>query len=249
MIRIVFIFAVVIAALWLLRRFLKTPPSQISGWLKGVLIYIGVGLLVLLAVTGRLNWVVPLIGALVAVFARSLPHLLRFAPLLHRLWMQLKTRDSSSAHESSDQSTVEARFIRMQLDHHTGELDGQVLEGRFAGKHLHEIPLDQLAEFYKECMAHDRESAQLVEAYLDRVHGAEWKETFRDDDGWSQTAPPESGPMNKDEAIRILGLRSDASDDAVKQAHRRLIQKLHPDRGGSDYLAAKINQAKDVLLG
>ena len=249
MIRIVFIFAVVIAALWLLRRFLQTPPSQISGWLKNVPIYIGVGLLVLLAVTGRLNWVIPLIGAMVAVFARSLPYLLRFAPLLHRLWTQLKTRGLSSAHETSDQSTVEARFIRMQLDHQTGELDGQVLEGRFAGKHLHEIPLDQLVELYKECMANDQESAQLVEAYLDRVHGAEWKETVKDDDGGGWSAPTESGPMNKDEASRILGLRPGASDDAVKQAHRRLIQKLHPDRGGSDYLAAKINQAKDVLLG
>ena len=239
----------VIAALWLLRWFLKTPPSQIAGWLKGALIYIGVGLLVLLAVSGRLNWVIPLIGAMVAVFARSLPHLLRYAPLLHRLWIQLQTRGSSSANEASDQSTVEARFIRMQLDHQTGELDGQVLEGRFTGKYLHEIPLDQLVEFYKACMAKDQESAQLVEAYLDRVHGTEWKEMFRDDDGRGWSASTERGPMNKDEAFRILGLRPGASDDAVKQAHRRLIQKLHPDRGGSDYLAAKINQAKDVLLG
>ena len=184
-----------------------------------------------------------------AVFARSLPHLLRYGPVLHRLWMQLKTRGSSSANETFDQSTVEARFIRMQLDHQTGELDGEVLEGRFVGKHLHEIPLDQLVEFYKECMANDQESAQLVEAYLDRVHDTEWKETFKVDDGRDWSAPAESGPMNKDEASRILGLRPGASDDVVKQAHRRLIQKLHPDRGGSDYLAAKINQAKDVLLG
>ena len=239
----------VIAALWLLRWFLRTPPSQIAGWLKGALIYIGVGLLVLLAVSGRLNWVIPLIGAIVAVFARSLPHLLRYAPLLHRLWTQLQTRGSSSASEASDQSTVDARFIRMHLDHQTGELDGQVLAGRFAGKYLHEIPLDQLVEFYKECMAKDQESAQLVEAYLDRVHGTEWKEMFRDDDGRSWSPSTERGSMNKEEAFRILGLRSGASDDAVKQAHRRLIQKLHPDRGGSDYLAAKINQAKDVLLG
>ena len=249
MIRIVFIIGVVFAALWLLRRFLKTPPFQISDGLKGGLIYFGVGLLVLLAVTGRLNWVIPLIGAVVAIFARSLPHLLRYAPLLHRLWMQLKTRGPSSANKTSDQSTVEARYIRMQLDHLTGELDGQVLEGRFAGKHLYEIPLDRLVEFYKECMANDRESAHLVEAYLDRVHGGEWKQILGDDDGRDWSAPTESGPMNRDEAFQILGLRSGASDDAVKQAHRRLIQKLHPDRGGSDFLAAKINQAKDVLLG
>jgi len=249
LIRIVFVFAVVIAALWLLRWFLKTPPSQVSNWLKGVLIYFGAGVLVLLAITGRLNWVIPLVGAMVAVFVRSLPHLVRYAPLLHRLWAQLKSRGSSSAHKTSGHSTVEARFLRMELDHQTGELDGQVLEGQFIGQHLHEMPLNQLVEFYKECMVGDQESGQLVEAYLDRVHGVEWKETFKNTGGEGGFNQTESSLMTKEEAFRILGLSSNASDDEIKQAHRRLIQKLHPDRGGSDYLAAKINQAKDVLLG
>lgn len=241
--------AVLIAALWLVRRLLNTPSSQISAWLKGVPIYIGVGFLVLLAVSGRLNWMIPLIGAAGAIIVRSLPHLLRFAPLLHSLWKRHKPRESSSTNKTSDQSTVEARFLRMQLDHQSGELDGQVLEGQFTGNHLHQMPLEQLVEFYKECMANDQESAQLLEAYLDRMHSSEWRELLKSDARQDGATVTESGPMNKDEAYRVLGIQPDSSDDEIKQAHRRLIQKLHPDRGGSDYLAAKINQAKDVLLG
>ena len=54
--------------------------------------------------------------------------------------------------------------------------------------------------------------------------------------------------MDVEEAYATLGLEPGASADAVKQAHRRLMKKLHPDQGGSTYLASKINQAKDVLL-
>jgi curved DNA-binding protein CbpA len=54
--------------------------------------------------------------------------------------------------------------------------------------------------------------------------------------------------MNRDEALAVLGLKNGATADTIRAAHRRLMKELHPDRGGSDYLAAKVNQAKDVLL-
>jgi DnaJ family protein C protein 19 len=66
-------------------------------------------------------------------------------------------------------------------------------------------------------------------------------------DGTSQK--PGNEKMSKAQAYEVLGLKPDASRDEILQAHRRMIQRVHPDRGGSDYLASKINQAKDTLLG
>ena len=56
-------------------------------------------------------------------------------------------------------------------------------------------------------------------------------------------------PFPKSEAYDLLGLKPGASEDEIKAAHKRLMKDFHPDKGGTDYLAAKINQAKDVLLG
>lgn len=137
--------------------------------------------------------------------------------------------------------------MRMHLDHDSGEIGGEVLEGPFAGKALSDLSLDNLISLYKQCLMQDGESASLLKAYLDRVHGDEWQSGVGAQD---QQQPPASDTrLNEEEAYRILGLAMGASKQEVIDAHRRLIQKLHPDRGGSDYLAAKINQAKDFLLG
>jgi hypothetical protein len=133
----------------------------------------------------------------------------------------------------------------MQLEMATGEIRGTVLAGRFAGRDLGSMTLDELFLLYRDCTREDRDSATLLEAYLDRIHGTDWRSRA----GKSGSAPVETGNMTRAEAYEILGLSADASRDAIIQAHRRLMQKLHPDRGGSDYLAAKINGAKDLLLG
>ncbi len=66
-----------------------------------------------------------------------------------------------------------------------------------------------------------------------------------------QGAPPpqRSGRMSRREALQVLDLKEGASEEEIRAAHRRLIMQTHPDRGGSSYLAAKINEAKDVLVG
>ncbi len=69
------------------------------------------------------------------------------------------------------------------------------------------------------------------------------------------TAPPppippaSGGRMTRNEAFDVLGLQPDAPEEAVRAAHRRLMRSAHPDHGGSDWLASRINQARDVLLG
>ena len=87
----------------------------------------------------------------------------------------------------------------------------------------------------------------MLQAYLDRVYTDTWQQQAGPQ-GQQQSAST-SSEMSRDEALQILGLSSDASEAEIIEAHRRLIQKLHPDRGGSAYLAVKINLAKDTLLG
>lgn len=135
----------------------------------------------------------------------------------------------------------------MSLDHDSGELDGLVLEGGYVGKRLSELSLEQLIELFEECQRADAESAALLQAYLDRTHGDAWHDEVAA--GAAQADHPPSGSqMSRQEACAVLGVADDATREQIIHAHRRLMQKLHPDRGGSTYLAAKINQAKDILL-
>jgi hypothetical protein len=136
-------------------------------------------------------------------------------------------------------SAIETAWLRMTLDRASGALDGEVRAGRFAGKPLRQLSLDELRALHAECGATDAQSGRLIEAYLDRLH-PDWRD---------QTPPPaSSGRMSHDEALQVLGLAAGAGPDQIREAHRRLMLKLHPDLGGSDYLAAKINRARDVLL-
>ena len=121
-----------------------------------------------------------------------------------------------------------------------------MLAGQFAGKTLDQLQLDALLQLLDDCQD-DEESVALLQAYLERVHGDDWQQ-HAGEQARQQTVNP-SGKMSRDEALQILGLKEGASEDDIVEAHRRLMQKLHPDRGGTSYLAAVINRAKDVLLG
>lgn len=150
---------------------------------------------------------------------------------------------------SGRQSTIETAVLRMSLDHDTGALDGVVKSGPFAGRHLSTLTLSDLLALRAECAAQDGDGLRLLEAYLDRSHGPAWRNSDGARDGAAAVGRPgRSGAMTEEEALAILGLERGAGIDDIKQAHRRLMMKVHPDQGGSDYLAAKINQAKDTLM-
>jgi DnaJ-domain-containing protein 1 len=133
----------------------------------------------------------------------------------------------------------------MTLAHDSGDMNGEVLEGQFKGRSLKQLSLQELLQLLRECQDDD-ESVALLQSYLDREYADEWRQ--QGDERWHQQPSSGSDSMSRDEALQILGLASDASHDDIIEAHRRLMQKLHPDRGGSPYLAAKINLAKDTLL-
>lgn len=142
-------------------------------------------------------------------------------------------------------SQVTTDYLEMELDHDTGEIRGQVLRGLFQGRRIETLKAEELALLWQDARADDPQSAQLIEAYLDRTHPS-WREDMAR--GEREMRGPD-GRMSTAEAYEILGLREGASKEEIRRAHRELIIKLHPDRGGSTYLASKINEAKEVLLG
>jgi hypothetical protein len=144
-------------------------------------------------------------------------------------------------------SSVRTGILSMELDHDTGAMDGEILAGRFRGKRLKALSLDELVELMQECQSASDQSASLLEAYLDRTH-TDWR-TRAGSHRSSGGPPPPSAMMSREEAYAVLGLKPNCGEKEIRDAHRRLMKQYHPDRGGSDYLAAKINQAKDVLVG
>jgi len=232
-----------VAGLYLGFLWFVKQPRKIR--LQAAAVTIGI-LLIALAASGRLNWVFAVLGALLPFFRRLLP-VLGYLPVFQRLYRRFQSAQPSAGQSAGQQSNVETRFIRMTLDHDTGEMNGLVLEGRYAGEALQSLSLEQLLELLSRYNKEDEESAALLRAYLDRVHGDSWQE--REQAQADEQASGFSGDMSRSEAYDILGLEEGASEKQIIDAHRRLMQKLHPDRGGSVFLAAKINQARDLLLG
>ena len=143
----------------------------------------------------------------------------------------------------------------MTLDHESGEIGGTVLKGAFEGRSLSDLSLDELLALLGECARADPASVPLLESFLDRGPHRDWRERMkaragrdggRGDRGRAGAAGGEA--MTVEEAREILGVAADASTEEIRHAHRLLMQKNHPDHGGSTYLAAKINRAKEVLL-
>ena len=142
-------------------------------------------------------------------------------------------------------SRVATGLIAMQLDHDTGRMEGDVLAGPLKGRKLSSLTLPEAQAFHAQCAAAADQSRALFEAWIERSR-PEWRAQWNSGAG---RAPATASPkMTRAEALAILGLKEGASADDVRAAHRRLMKTAHPDLGGSDYLAAKINEAKEFLL-
>jgi hypothetical protein len=216
------------------RWFVNADPKAVAKALRWTLVGFGVILVLLLIFAWR--------QALFALLPMLIVLLLQSRALRQRIKAAAGPRPGQT-------SEIATRFLRMTLDHDSGVMSGEVLEGRFMGRRLEELELDELVELWRECQLADRQSAAVLEAYLDRSRGEAWRETAGAAAGGEGAgAGADGGVMSRDEAYSILGLEPGASKDEVREAHRRLMQKVHPDHGGSNYLAAKINEAKDLLL-
>ena len=228
-------FAVLSGFLLLVYLFVNADPARLARGLKVTGIVIAVAAVATLAISGRL-------AALLVPVAMLMPLLVRVRTLLDRYRVPA----------GGQTSTVATPFLRMTLDHDTGSMNGTILKGRFSGMRVEELGSADLLALLRECRAEDEEGARLLEAYLDRLH-PDWRDELAGEragysGGGAGSARPAAGDMTVEQAYAILGLAPGADPEAIKEAHRRLMVKLHPDHGGSDYLATKINRARDVLL-
>lgn len=219
-----FLLAVFVLAV---RAFTSANPAKLARQLSlfaGIIVLLAGGFLVL---RGLFGYAAPLLALGAALFwggGRSI---------------------GNAAPSSGQTSQVVTDYLEMELDHDTGAIRGRILKGMFQGERIENLRPADLALLWQDCRVDDAQSATIIEAYLDQTHPS-WREDVRRGEERMSSGP--DGRMGLDEAYEILGLRPGASADDIRQAHRELILKLHPDRGGSTYLASKINEAKDVLL-
>lgn len=161
-------------------------------------------------------------------------------------WHVAAKRIAAAKPSPGRRSSVRTAALEMELDHDSGALEGVVLAGTFEGRELSSMTLEELLALGTE-LESDAESIQLIETYLDgRFSG--WRDDAQSDRRTGQGSAPASGPMTEQEAYQVLGLESGATAAEIRKAHRRLMQRMHPDLGGSSFLAARINEAKEVLL-
>ena len=235
MAKFVFIIAILTVG-WLIYKlyFKQLLAEGKAGKIKIALIIVGL-LFMILAVTGRAHVLFALIGAAMTQVMRILPLLIRFFPQVSQL-MQGK-----SPFADGQTSRLRSNTLIVTLDHSSGLMDGEVIAGEFTGRRLSEMQADELATLLETCQKHDSHAARLLMAYLARTRGGQY--TGQDSAG---THPDTR--LTQDEAYEILGLAKGATRDEIVEAHRRLISKMHPDKGGSNYLAAKINAAKKTLI-
>ena len=237
--------------------FARAQPTQILDSGKWVLAGFGVLIAIALIATGRFS-------LLWAAAIGILPWISRVR-MVRNLW---KAARGPSQGKTSNIST---RFFEMTLDHDSGQMDGRIKEGPFVGRMLSELDAGERLDLAREVAREDAQSMRILEAYLDRTQGTDWRQAFGGDDGdrsgryeggFGDSGNQDAGGgggggggrgagggMDRAEAYRVLGLAPGASDAEVREAHKRLMKVVHPDVGGSDYMASKVNEAKRVLLG
>lgn len=232
----------VVAWVWLRNQ----PASQRKPAILKLALIAGIGVVVLMAVTGRLHFVFASLAFLYPLLRRVLPSLLNGGVA--------EAGNGEASAGTGNQSRVSSEILEMSLDHDSGAMSGKILKGPMAGRELADLSESEFLDLLQYCRAHDDDSARLLETYLDRRFGDSWRSDDPEgaddgtagDHGHSGNA---GGPLTESEALDILGLKPGASREEIIRAHRRMMQKVHPDHGGSNYLAARINEAKERLLG
>ena len=220
---------VLVLALWALNAFTKANPKVIARYARPVGGVAALATAGFLGFRGRIDMAIPL-----GVFGLGL---LGWGPFGMAGIFQRTQKTPGQV------SRVRSAFVEMELDHDSGAMRGRILAGRHEGVSLDALDVATLTGLFGEI---DAESGALLAAYLDRREPS-WREHAQGNARAGDVAAS-SGKMTQEEAYQILGVQPGASPEEIGRAHRSLMKKLHPDQGGSTYLAARVNEAKDVLL-
>ncbi|MBB3168659.1 molecular chaperone DnaJ [Simiduia aestuariiviva] len=224
-IRLLPLLLLALALYWLYRRLAALPAPTRRIWLMRIAVGTFLTLLFIAFVTGRLNWLGALLMAVIP-FVTGLWRWLNRGLSLLRIWKSM----------GQAANPLHAAGLHLQTD----ATDGDVLAGPHAGQTLSSLAHAALEETLTYFQAHDAAAAKLLRLYLLKRFGPDWQ--------GSPLHEQDTNDMSLAEARALLGVAEHADKQTIIQAHRKLIQKFHPDRGGNDYLAARINQAKALLL-
>lgn len=205
-----------------IHKFKKTPQDQQKQKLFQLFL-IGVAVAILFGVvTGKMHWFGAVIAGALPFLRNGLGLIMRFAPLLIR--------------STGGKARFNTEHLNVEIDLNNKSVTGVVTKGLHEGKQIQQLTpqeLDELLEYYQ---SRDKKSVFFIKAV---------KKGFT-----AQNDPPPQTFIDPDrqEALQILGLSDNPSKEEIIKAHRKLINKLHPDRGGNDFLASRVNQARDTLL-
>lgn len=238
MITLMYGLAALAAFWWLMRLFARANPADLSRMVKRVGGGALIALSLLLVMRGRIDMAILTSGFGAWLLGWSLPWA-RAIPGLGGAGGGTKSKGQVSR--------VRSAMIEMELSHDTGDMNGTVLAGRFAGRRLDTLDEADLKVLVEEATASDPDGVRLLQAYFDRRFPG-WREHAKADGDAGSARDPKAGAMSEEEAYQILGLEPGAGADDVRRAHRNLMKRLHPDQGGSNWLAARVNEAKEILL-
>jgi hypothetical protein len=226
-------FVAMVALVYGLRWAAQVDPAALAKVLKYAAIATALIGVALLLVIGRLGLLFLIAGLLYPLW---------------RGWRRSRTAADIGARQGRS-SSIETVYLSVTLDHDSGTVDGQIKVGRFKDRRLADLTRDDLVDLLAEVRPSDPEGVAVLEAYLDRIHGPSWRSAETGEESRRSNRHAAGGAMTREEALEVLGLAPTATELEIREAHHRLMMKVHPDHGGSSYLAARLNQARDRLLG
>lgn len=223
--------AIIFVLFSMIRKYQKAPPEERRSWLIKIVLSVVVIAVIVGAMTGR----VPIIAGIVAAGATLAKFGLRWGLPLAKMWFA----------KSGGNARFKSQHLNITVNFASGQVAGEIIDGEFKGQSLANLSEDTLSQLLTAFQQKDKKSYYLLAAYM-RSRGFHQHQQSQQQN--ANSAHASDGKITVDEALEILNLEPMPTKKEVISAHRKLMSKLHPDKGGSDYLAARVNEAREVLL-